>query len=130
MSAAALCIVVGTALYVLPAHRFTLHWQHTVEKVAWEEDYLIAGDWLYATGARVRGSGAGMEPPADAVRSGDAWHYRPRERWHRELAFARSEFGRDYVLCVDADCRPLSDIAPLGPTRLRPCTADDSSTHR
>lgn len=123
MIAAALCVVVGAALHLLPADRFTLRWQHTVEKVEWEEDYLVAGDWLYVAGARVRGSGAGMEPPPGAVKLGDAWHYRPAERWLRQLQLARSEFGRDYALCMGADCRPLSEIAPLGPTTLRPCSA-------
>ena len=66
MIASALCIVVGTALVSIPAQRFTLRWQHTVEKIVWEEDYVVAGDWLYLSGARVQGSGAGMEPPPDA----------------------------------------------------------------
>jgi hypothetical protein len=121
MIAAALCVVVGAALHTLPAGRFTLRWQHTVEKIAWEEDYLVAGDWLYVTGARVRGSGAGMDPPPGAVRVGDAWHYRPAQRWLRRLDLARSEFGTDYELCIESRCRPLTEIAPLGPTTLRPC---------
>ncbi len=126
MTALALCIVVGTALHIVPAHSFTLRWQHTVEKVVWEEDYIVAGDWLYLVAARVRGSGAGMEPPAGAVRIGDAWQYRPTQRWHRELKLARSEFGRDYELCVGDDCRPLSAWAPapLAPTTLSACTAE------
>jgi hypothetical protein len=121
--AAALCIVVGTALYTVPAERFTLRWQHTVEKVAWEEDYVVAAHWLYATAARVRGSGAGMEPPPGAARVGDAWHYRPATRWHASLSLARSEFGRDYKLCVDGRCAPLGSWAPapLAPTTLAPC---------
>ena len=123
MITSSLCLVVGTALYTLPAARFTLRWQHTVEKVLWEEDYVVAGEWLYLSGARVRGSGAGMEPPPDAVRVGSAWHYRPAERWHRELKLARSDFGRDYELCVDGACKPLSTWAPapLAPTTLSAC---------
>lgn len=129
MIAAALCVVVGAAVQVLPADRFTLRWEHTVEKVAWEEDYLVAADWLYVSGARVRGSGAGMEPPPGAVKVGDAWHYRPAQRWLRQLDLARSEFGRDYVLCVESACRSLGDSLPLGPTTLRPC-AEDSPGRR
>jgi hypothetical protein len=123
MIAAALCIVVGTALVQVPAQRFTLRWQHTVEKILWEEDYLVAGEWLYLSGARVQGSGAGMEPPPDAVRVGKAWHYRPPQRWHREVKLARSGFGSDYELCVDGDCRPLAAWAPvpLAPTALSAC---------
>ena len=124
MTVSALCIVVGTALHTLPARGFTLRWEHTVEKIAWEEDYVLAGEWLYLTSARVQGSGAGMEPPSDAVRVGHAWHYRPKERWLREVKLARSDFGRDYELCLDGACRPLSSWAPapLAPTTLAPCT--------
>lgn len=123
MIASALCIVVGTALVTVPAQRFTLRWQHTVEKVLWEEDYVVAGEWLYLASARVQGSGAGMEPPPGAVRVGPAWHYRPAERWFREVKLARSGFGSDYELCVDGACRPMSawNPAPLAPTTLAPC---------
>lgn len=123
MIGSALCIAVGTALVRLPAHEFTLRWQHTIEKVLWEEDYVVAGAWLYLIGARVQGSGAGMEPPPDAVRAGPWWQYRPADRWHRRLQLARSEFGRDYDLCVDGACKPLSAWAPapLAPTTLAPC---------
>jgi hypothetical protein len=125
MIAAALCIVVGTALVSIPAQRFTLRWQHTVEKVLWEEDYVVAGEWLYLSGARVRGSGAGMEPPPDAIKLGDSWHYRPADRWHRELKLARSAFGADYELCIDGACRSLEAWAPapLAPTILSACDA-------
>lgn len=127
MSAAALCIVVGALLMELPVRSFTLAWQHTVEKVMWEEDYVVVGAWLYITGARVRGSGAGMEPPADAVLVEGAWHYRPADRWHRELRLARSEFGSDYLLCIDGRCRPMADVAPgpVAATALRSCAAAD-----
>jgi hypothetical protein len=130
MIASALCIVVGTALVSIPAQRFTLRWQHTVEKVVWEEDYVVAGEWLYLSGARVQGSGAGMEPPPDAIKVGSAWHYRPTLRWHRELALARAEFGRDYEVCVDERCRTMREVAPLGPTTLRPCVAGDQAGRR
>ncbi len=89
----------------------------------WEEDYAIAGGWLLATGARIRGSGAGMEPPAGSVLLGGAWHYRPADRWLRELQLARSGHGPDYRLCIDGRCRPLSHWVPVqaGATTLRPC---------
>jgi hypothetical protein len=123
VSVAALCLVAGALTVALPARRFTLAWQHSVEKVLWEEDYLVAGQWLYATGARIRGSGAGMEPPDDAVLASGAWHYRPASRWLRELRLARSGFTADYALCLEGRCRPLSYWIALdeGETILRPC---------
>ncbi|MBS1133889.1 MAG: hypothetical protein H6R02_1030 [Burkholderiaceae bacterium] len=124
MIAAALCISVGAQLVSLPTNEFTLRWQHTVEKTLWEEDYVVAADWLLLTRARIRGSGAGMEPPADAVKDGDAWSYRPADRWRRTVELAHSEFGDDYELCIRQSCRRISDIiGGRGVTTLKPCAA-------
>ena len=120
--AAALCISVGAQLATLPVDAFTLRWRHTIEKTLWEEDYLVAGDWLLLTRARIRGSGAGMEPPADAVKDGDTWTYRPADRWRRSIELARSEFGDDYELCTAQACRPIGELVrSRGVTRLAPC---------
>ena len=53
MIAAALCIAVGARIVSLPIHSFTLESMHTVKKVRWEEDYLIAGDWMLLTAPSV-----------------------------------------------------------------------------
>jgi hypothetical protein len=123
MTASVLCLLAGALRVVVPAAQFTLAWEHTVEKVAWEEDYVVAGAWLQLSAARVRGSGAGMEPPNDAVLRDGVWHYRPALHRFRSIALAHSTFGTDYRLCIDGNCRPLSDlIAPeLGVTTLAPC---------
>ena len=114
----------GAQLVSLPTNEFTLRWQHTVEKTLWEEDYVVAADWLLLTRARIRGSGAGMEPPADAVKDGDAWSYRPADRWRRTVELAHSEFGDDYKLCIRQSCRRISDIIDgRGVTTLKPCAA-------
>jgi hypothetical protein len=123
MSALAVCLLAGALELAIPARSFTLAWQHTVEKVLWEEDYVVAGDWLYLSGARIRGSGAGMEPPAGAILQDGAWRYRPEIRWHREIRLARSEFGADYRLCVDGRCRTIAELIgpPAGAVTLVPC---------
>lgn len=123
MSALAVCLLAGALELAIPARSFTLAWQHTVEKVLWEEDYVVAGDWLYLSGARIRGSGAGMEPPAGAILQDGAWRYRPEIRWHREIRLARSEFGADYRLCVDGRCRTFAELIgpPAGAVTLAPC---------
>lgn len=123
MSALAVCLLAGALRIAIPARSFTLAWQHTVEKVLWEEDYVVAGDWLYLSGARIRGSGAGMEPPAGAVLQDGAWRYVPDIRWHREIRLARSEFGADYRLCIDGRCRTFAEIIgpPGSAVTLAPC---------
>ena len=123
MTAAALCLAAAGFSATIPAHTFTLAWQHSIEKVVWEEDYIVAGDWLYLSGARIRGSGAGMEPPDGAVLLAGVWHYRPAQRWSRALTVARSEFVEDYRLCVEGRCMPMSNWIPVraGATRLAPC---------
>ncbi|BCO25260.1 hypothetical protein MIZ03_0120 [Rhodoferax lithotrophicus] len=122
---AALCLLAGSLQVELPVDRFTLRWQHSIEKIDWEEDYRVAGDWLYLSSARVRGSGAGMEPPPGSFYQQGVWHYRPAPdmRWTRRLLLTRSEFARDYDLCMGGVCQQLSHWIPLstGTTTAAPC---------
>ena len=64
---AALCLVAGSLQVSLPVTQFGLRWQHSIEKIEWAEDYEVAGPWLHLSQARIRGSGAGMEPPEGAT---------------------------------------------------------------
>jgi len=107
----------------LPVARFTLRWQHSIEKIEWDEDYESTGRWLHLSQARIRGSGAGMEPPPDAVLVDGVWRYRLADPWRREIVLARSHGVRDYELCIDGQCRSLAHWIPIdaGPTTLRAC---------
>jgi hypothetical protein len=58
-----LCLAAGAAGAVLAVNGFTLAWMHSIEKIRWEEDWRIVGRELVITEARIRGTGAGMEPP-------------------------------------------------------------------
>ena len=121
--AAALCLAAGALQLRLPVEQFTLRWQHSIEKVAWEEDYELAGGWLHLSQARIRGSGAGMEPPDGARLIDGVWHYRLADPWRREIVLARSEFVPDYELCIAGRCRRLNHWLPVrtGPTTLHAC---------
>ena len=55
----------------------TLAWTHSIEKIRWEEDWLIEGDRLRLDEARVRGSGAGMEAPSGSRFESGVWRYDP-----------------------------------------------------
>jgi hypothetical protein len=121
----ALCLMAGDSQVQIPVHQFTLRWQHSIEKIDWEEDYILAGDWMYLSSARIRGSGAGMEPPPGAFFAKGVWHYRPAPdmRWTRRLLLTRSEFARDYDICINDKCHPLSHWIPVsaGTTTAAPC---------
>ena len=119
-------ICVATAL--LFAHcgqKATLSWRHSIEKIVWEEDYRCSEGGLRLTEARVRGTGAGMEPPPGAVFSDGAWHYTPEMAPLPEVQLRHSPYAATYTLCCDGRCQPLPDWLPGLPEEevvtLRPC---------
>jgi hypothetical protein len=119
-----LCLAAGAFHAFVAAPAFTLAWTHSIEKIRWEEDYRIEGTMLRIEEARIRGSGAGMEPPQGAVLRDGAWHYRPAIAPVPQLTLARSTYTTDYELCVPgSNCRPLSDWIPVsaGTTLAMPC---------
>ena len=124
MLIAALCLTAGALAARVPASHVTLRWYHSIEKTEWDEDYTVAGSWLALTGARIRGSGAGMEPPPKAQLVKGVWHYELDDPWRKTVVLARSHYVRDYDLCIDGHCRPLSDWIPIdaGPTTMQACT--------
>ena len=109
----------------LPAVAFTLSWMHSVERTEWQEDYRIAAGRLMLVEARIRGSGAGMEPPPGAVLAEGWWRYRPDLPPLPELRLTRSGATADYRMCWDGACRPLAQLAPIraegSVTVLRAC---------
>lgn len=121
-----MCVALLVAAHanVLAADRMTLRWMHTVEKTLWEEDYRTDGRLLVIEEARVRSSGAGMDPPATAVWSAGWWRYEPRLAALEEVTLANSPFSTGYTVCWKGTCQPLSVLVPPGePVRLasRPC---------
>jgi hypothetical protein len=126
-----LCIAAGTAGIVLAAQAFTLSWTHSVEKTGWQESWRVTDAGLVLSEARVQGSGAGMEPPPDAVRQGRWYVYRPDAAPLDSLRLAVSgATGSGWRLCADGDCLVLDDLLPAGTAAapvppgevvLRPC---------
>ncbi|MFN3868167.1 MAG: DUF1850 domain-containing protein [Hyphomicrobiaceae bacterium] len=123
-----LCITTGAKLAFVAASSFTLTWTHTVQKTEWQEDWAIVdGARLQLTAARVKGSGAGMEPPPDALRDGGWWHYRPDvpPLSALDLADHGGEAGR-WRLCAASACRDLA--SDDGAIAIRACSAPPFST--
>ena len=126
------CLALATALQstppvFVPVQRFTLAWTHSIEKVRWEEDYLVeqerGGPTLRALTARVRGSAAGMEPPEDAVLRNGWYEYQPATWSPQGLRLTRSDFAADYEWCTQGHCQPMASLLPSdgGVTLLTPC---------
>ncbi len=114
-----LCISAGALSATLMIQGFTLAWMHSIEKVRWEEDWRIEGQQLHLVAARVKGFGAGMEPPPGAVLRDGAWHYRPDLAPLENLNLAHSPYTRGYDLCSTDGCRPLVDHLPgIGNTAI------------
>lgn len=107
-----LCVAAGAVTAVLAIDAFTLAWMHSIEKIRWEEDWRIAGRALVIAEARIRGTGAGMEPPAGARLANGVWHYRPATPPQAVLRLTHSPHTAGYELCVDGRCRPLADHLP------------------
>ncbi|MEZ2721334.1 DUF1850 domain-containing protein [Paenalcaligenes hominis] len=120
---------VPAPVVVMPTQAFTLAWQHSIEKVRWEEDYTIKLDAisqqpvLLAGLARVTGSAAGMEPPPNAKWRAGWYEYQPEPIKQPVLTLMRSEYTADYEWCEQDQCRPLADYLPSdgGVTQLSAC---------
>ncbi len=107
------CLFAGTKAVVVATSLFTLSWTHSVEKVRWEEDWRLTPAGLIVEEARVKGSGAGMEPPEGARLSDGWWRYRPALPAIRELRLGISgATGEGWRLCADGRCLEIEDIVP------------------
>jgi hypothetical protein len=95
---------------------FMLAWTHSIEKVDWQEDWRITPAGLQLVQARVKGSGAGMEPPPDARLVGGWFQWRPARAPMTQVLLGNSAAAGEWRLCSAGDCRTLSEIfgRPIG----------------
>ncbi|WP_044872716.1 DUF1850 domain-containing protein [Pseudomonas sp. LFM046] len=104
-----LCLgLAGLVWASLPLQQFTLAWQHSIEKIRWEEDYQVTSSGLVLGEARVRGSGAGMEIPDGAVAFDGAWHYHRQLPPLQPLHVGRTPEAGDYEICSPWGCKELA----------------------
>lgn len=109
-----LCLgLAGVVWAQLPTPAFTLAWNHTIEKIRWEEDYRVTPDGLLLGEARIKGTGAGMEVPDGAELRDGSWHYRRQLPPMQPLRVGRTPEAGDYQLCFEGTCHALSEW--LGP---------------
>ena len=104
---------------------FTLGWTHSIEKIDWRENWRVTPQGLELVEARVKGSGAGMEPPPEA-RLVDGWFvWQPHRAPMPEVVLGNSGLAGEWRLCTKGGCRTLStilghDVGPH-PTTMRAC---------
>jgi hypothetical protein len=120
-----LCLASAGVVKTLSIAAFTLVWTHSIEKVDWQEEWRITPNGLELMQARVKGSGAGMEPAAEA-RLVDGWfQWQPKRAPMPEVVLGNSAAAGEWRLCSDGQCRALPEILgqPTGvnSTTMRPC---------
>lgn len=119
-----LCILAAGKMATLAVTAFTLSWTHSIEKTRWEEDWRVTPAGLEVIEARIKGSGAGMEPPADAVLEDGWWRYAPAVAPRPELVLAASgATGAGWTICAKGACKDIGASAGE-PVTLKPCPSD------
>jgi hypothetical protein len=107
-----LCILSAGKTTVLAISAFTLSWTHSVEKTRWEEDWRVTPAGLQIVEARVKGSGAGVDPPADARLQDGWWVFAPKLPPRAALVLAASGVtGEGWSLCADGQCTAIGAVA-------------------
>ncbi|MBA3446160.1 MAG: DUF1850 domain-containing protein [Pseudaminobacter sp.] len=107
-----LCVITAGKAVSIAAAAFTLSWTHSVEKTRWEEDWRITTAGLEIVEARIKGSGAGMEPPDGAVLEEGWLVYAPDVPPQRRVVLAASgATGEGWSLCARDECIEIGAAA-------------------
>ena len=117
----ALCITAGGKAMTIAAAAFSLSWTHSVEKTEWRESWQVTPAGLQLTEARVKGSGAGMDPGEGARLENGWWVWTPQAPLVPELNLAASGATVSaWKLCHEGGCETLG-AAASGPIRIELC---------
>ncbi|CAN5364825.1 hypothetical protein BH10PSE10_BH10PSE10_05060 [soil metagenome] len=126
-----LCLATAGVVKSLAVASFMLSWTHSVEKTEWQEDWRVTPQGLEIVEARVKGSGAGMEPPPDALLKDGWFRWKPKLSPLTEVALGNSGMAGEWRLCTDGKCQDLSVILgrPLGlaVTTMSVCKPDQTT---
>jgi hypothetical protein len=102
-----ICLVAGNVIAPLMAGAMTLAWTHSIEKIVWEEDWRLTPAGLVIVEARVKGSGAGMEPPPEARLVNGSYAWKPKVPPQSEVVMRRSGATADWRICIEGQCKPM-----------------------
>lgn len=98
-----LCVfIAGKAAACMAGLLFSLSWTHSIEKTQWIEHWQIQGQQLALRETFVKGSGAGIDPPTNAVLRNGWYQWKPLQAMKLDsLSLANSELTPDnWKLCV------------------------------
>lgn len=116
-----LCILAGGKIITLVAAAFTLSWSHSVERTEWQEEWQLTSAGLELMQARVKGSGAGIDPPPDAILEDGWWKYAPTIAPLPRLVLAASGATiSGWRLCAEDACMTLGADMDA-PVIVEPC---------
>lgn len=116
-----LCIAAAGKTTLIAVTAFSISWVHSVEKTEWREDWAIRDGALVMTEARVKGSGAGMDPGPGARLEDGWWIWTPDLPPEPEMRLAASGATvSSWRLCHADGCIDLGERASAG-IRLWPC---------
>jgi len=124
---AGVCIIAGAKAMSFAVSLFSLTWTHSVQKTEWREDWAVTPAGLELTMARVKGSGAGMEPGENAVLRDGWWEWAPNSPPLQRLMLAASgATGGGWTFCHAGGCVELGAAAGEDVT-IEPCEADGAA---
>jgi len=105
-----LCLASAGVVKTLSLAAFTLAWTHSIEKIEWQEDWRVTAGGLEVVQARIKGFGAGMEPPPEA-RLVDGWfQWKPKRAPMPSVVLGNSGAAGEWRLCGAGRCRTLSEV--------------------
>ena len=107
-----LCLLAGAMTVPLMAADITLSWRHSVEHTVWQEDWHADRAGLRLVAARIEGSGAGMEPPPDAVLEDGFWTWTPSLPPLPKVVLRRSGATADWQICRAKVCVGMDSLVP------------------
>ena len=118
-----LCLLAGASIVRLGVVALTLAWTHSVEKIPWQEDWRLTPQGLVLTESRVRGSGAGMEPPPGAKFDGQWYRWKPDLPPLPEVVLRRSGKAGDWRVCRAGKCIAMGTLVPADadPIAMKDC---------
>lgn len=106
----ALCVATAAAVLSWHTSVFTLSWTHSVEKTEWQESWSIEDDALVLKEARVKGSGAGMDPGEGARLEKGWWVWQPSLPPIPSLNLSASGATvSPWTLCAGNECMALGE---------------------